>query len=102
MEEWKPIKGFEHRYLISSFGRIMNNNTGNMLLQKTTSKGYLYVNLHMDKGTTKYSVHLLVVETFNSDFNENYDIIHKDGNIINNAYNNLRIEKFPDFLQNMP
>ena len=69
-EIWKDIKEFEGKYAVSNWGRVKSlnfNRTGKERLLSTVKyeKGYLFVNLYKNGKCTKYTVHRLVLSTFN-------------------------------------
>jgi hypothetical protein len=83
--EWKPLKGFENTYEISSNGVIKNINT-KRLSYGAKRNGYIRFSLN----GSKYSAHRLVWETFKGEIPEDYVIDHIDGNRSNNDLSNLR------------
>ena len=98
MEEeiWKDIKGFEGKYKVSNWGRVKSlvDNHGKfrekiLSLSKNTW-GYLQVGLSK-AGTRKgYTIHRLVLSTFNPiDGIENLEINHIDEDKTNNRLENL-------------
>lgn len=94
-EIWKDIKGYEGKYEISNFGRVKSHvKIGTPTYYKTpilSTPGYYIVCLSKD-GKVPYSVgiHRLVAEAFveNTDKTKT-EINHKDGNKLNNYYENL-------------
>lgn len=112
MEEWKPIKGYEGYYEISSFGRVKSLSRtiytvwrngeegsyyqeGRILALKDCSrnrKGYqTYKQVCLSvNGKTKYSmVHRLVAEAFIPKIPGKDLVNHIDGNKHNNVVENL-------------
>ena len=100
-EVWKPIKGYEGKYEVSTFGRVrsvsrkiiykdgrMRIYKGKILKPETCKNGYLYVNLGRE-GRAKM-VHRLVAETYLDNPDELSDVVHKDNNKKNNSVSNLR------------
>ena len=64
-EQWKPIRGFEGKYLISNKGNVMSCTTG-QLMTPQLNKGYLIVGLY-DGNHKKYHhilVHRIVAHAF--------------------------------------
>jgi hypothetical protein len=86
MEElWKPIKGFEGVYDVSSFGRVKNKKKQTILKPCDGGIGYLHVCLR--RRTIK--VHKAVAEAFLQKTEGKPIINHKDGNKQNNHASNL-------------
>jgi hypothetical protein len=101
-EEWRDVVGYEDRYAISSFGRIVTKAApflqGNIYCTprpklrkpRITTYGYSSIDLTDGKKNTKtFLVHRLVAFAFipNPD---NYPFInHKDENPLNNSVDNL-------------
>lgn len=90
-EEWKIIKGFGDKYLISSLGRIKNINTGNVLTNRPNKSGYLRVPLRFNGKTKDLFVHKLVAAAFiyNDDPVNKTQVNHIDFNKNNNTVDNL-------------
>ena len=85
---WKPIKNYEHRYLISNLGDVKTIKT-NKILKPELRRGYLSVQLFDGIKYKHFSIHRLVAITF-IDNPKNYLYInHKDENKQNNTVNNL-------------
>ena len=93
-EEWKPVNGYEGRYLISNYGRLISTNydkKGNWgyVKPKTSNTGYLFYILYMNGNRQHYLAHKLVALHFLDNPN-NYPVInHKDEDINNNYVGNL-------------
>lgn len=89
---WKKIKDFP-KYAVSDSGEVKNIASGITISQRTTSNGYLRVNLR--RGNIKYekpkslTVHRLVAEAFLDNPNNFSQVNHIDGNKKNNAASNL-------------
>lgn len=101
MEIFKPIKGYEGLYEVSSLGRVKSlpkyhhtrfsgyTKKEKILKCRTDSYGYQMVILCKDKKQKNYLVHRLVANTFLEN-PYNYDSInHKDENKLNNCVENL-------------
>ena len=89
MEIWKPIKGFETKYEISSKGRIRNLKTGKILKPINNGFGYLYINLCKDSKIKRTAIHRLVAETFISNPNNLPQVNHKNEIKSDNRVENL-------------
>lgn len=101
MEKWKDIKGYEGLYLISSLGRVLSlrryrkNGKGGyytetkILKPSKTSTGYKKYELNNDGKRETFKAHRLVALHFVANPYKKKYVNHKDGNKINNAYNNL-------------
>lgn len=105
-EIWKPITGFEERYEVSSYGRIVNLQTKNLLsISPCKSKrltGAWGPFMGVSLGGTRRRVHRLVAREYVSlpytivepELEKLlYDllwVLHVDGNWQNNHYSNLR------------
>ena len=100
-EIWKEIKGFENYYSVSSFGRvksldryILQSNgvrrkvKGRVLKSTISNSGYK--NITLVKGS-KYQlfIHRLVADAFIINNENKSTVNHKDGNKLNNNYENL-------------
>ena len=105
-EIWKPIKGFEGYYEISTHGRVrslnryVNYRNGNKRLIKgdlkktpTNSHGYCIATLHKDGTQKSYSVHQLMAVTFLNHHPDGCNLVvdHIDNNRTNNDVNNLQV-----------
>jgi len=102
IELWKPIKGYEGLYEISSLGRVQsfcsnsNQRYKNQPIPKILSPGrgkirrYRHVTLFKNKISKTYSLHRLVLETFVGIRPAGYYACHHDDNPSNNKLSNLR------------
>ena len=93
-EEWRDIKGFEGKYMVSNLGRVKSlnyNRTGKEGIMKgvDNSYGYLQVKLHKEGKRKNYLVHVLVATAF-LDNPQNLPIInHKNEIKSDNRVSNL-------------
>lgn len=105
MEEWKPVKGFEGHYDVSSEGRVRSlprkrySYGGREWMQpgrivkptEVVDKGYLVVSLCMDGYKRRHYVHSLVLTAFVGERPTSSDHTrHLDGNPANNRVENLK------------
>ncbi len=88
-EEWKPVKGFEHRYMISSFGRIYLLLYGRLGKPFINSNGYLGFTFRSGSSVLKTTIHRMVAETFIPNPDNLPVINHKDEVKTNNHVGNL-------------
>ena len=89
-EIWKPIRGYEGLYEISSYGRVKSLRK-NIILKYQIHNGYPI--LHLFNGGAKnrkgFNIHRLVGINFINNPNNYPEINHLDGNKQNNYYKNL-------------
>lgn len=99
---WKPVKGFEDRYLVSNDGVVKSLDTyvncrgGKKRLYKgrikptyRNNRGYVVVNLCRDNKTAYSLVHRLVAEAFVPNTYNKPQVNHIDGDPTNNCAENL-------------
>lgn len=101
-EVWKPIKGYEGLYEVSSLGNVRSVDKhlmwgnqyclfkGKPKKAFPNSMGYLRAELYKNNQGKKYFVHRLVAETFIPNPNNLPCIDHIDRNYFNNSADNLR------------
>lgn len=102
MEIWKPIKGYEGNYEISSSGRIKSlrrtkhsAKRGYYILQEkilkpvSNGRGYLGVMLTKNGKQKHYYIHRLVADAFLDNPNNYPQINHKNENKSDNSVENL-------------
>ena len=94
MEEWRDIKGFEGKYMVSNLGRVKSLNykrTGKerILKGRKDGSGYLQVILCKDGIKKDYKVHQLVGNAFLSNPQGYKELNHKDEDKTNNCADNL-------------
>ena len=101
-EVWKPIVGYEGRYLVSNMGNVKSlwrkrgGRNGVVVVNREiliklfdNGKGYLVVSLGEKVNRKNYYVHRLVATAF-CDNPKNYTVVnHIDGNPSNNRSDNL-------------
>lgn len=101
-EVWKPIKGYEGFYEVSTHGRVRSverivrgrNNSARIIkskikAQRINTAGYLSVNLNKGNVYKTFRVHRLMAEAFIQNPNNLPIINHIDGNKLNNTIANL-------------
>lgn len=91
--EWKWVKGYEGRYLVSDSGEVMavpsRTHKGHVMKQKRTSRGYMHVCLCSQNKKKYHAVHRLVAMAFVPNKSNKPEVNHKDGDKANNAADNL-------------
>jgi hypothetical protein len=87
-ETWKPIIGYESRYIISNKGEVKSLKR-NKLLKKELRRNYWSVQLYNGSKFKHFSIHRLVGIHFIENPNNLPFINHIDENKLNNNANNL-------------
>lgn len=98
IEVWKPIKGYESRYLISNQGRVLSLLNSHLekhekpRLRKisTHKNGYPYLTLRKNISRKTFKIHRLVAEHFLEKIDPTFEVAHLDGNTQNNVVTNLK------------
>jgi len=93
MESWRPVPGYEDRYLVSDLGQVRSlpgKHKGRILKKQIGTHGREYVSLSRLGKVQKRFVHHLVLEAFIGPRSEGTECCHYDGNPINNVLSNLR------------
>lgn len=90
-EIWKPICGYENKYMVSNLGNVLSLNYSGTRKSKVLTpvkqhKGYLFVHLG---GNKIKMVHSLVAEAFIPNPERKGFVNHIDGNKHNNSVDNL-------------
>ena len=93
-EIWKDVVGYEGRYRVSTFGRVLGVKYNRIMSQFENKREshYLYVSLYDGKGHSKeVKIHKVVMDTFSPNLNKDKftDIHHIDHNQHNNKVSNL-------------
>ena len=94
MEEWRDIKGFEGKYMVSNLGRVKSlnyNKTGKEKIMKGVPDGYGYFQLSLCKeGKVKNCrINRLVAQAFIPNPDNLPEVNHKDKIRTNNRVDNL-------------
>jgi hypothetical protein len=63
-EEWRPIVGYEGLYEVSNLGRVKGLKRGKILKCEITRDGYVRATLCKKNVENRFSVHRLVLQTF--------------------------------------
>ena len=86
--KWKYIKGYGSLYKISKIGVVLSFQPKK--IKPSKNPNYLYVQLTNKLGISKNKrIHRLVAEAFIPNPFNLPEVNHKDGNKLNNCYNNL-------------
>ena len=83
----KDIDGYENKYKISSWGRLINCKT--IMKPMVATNGYLVACLWKNGKQNKYLIHRLVARAFLENPNKYKEINHIDENKTNNKVENL-------------
>lgn len=87
--KWKPVKGYEGLYEVSSVGEVRKTG-GELIPTRKENHGYLRVDLRKDgKRRCGVLVHRIVAEAFIPNPDNLPQINHKDHNGENNSVDNL-------------
>jgi len=88
-EIWRPLKGYEDRYLISDMSNIYSIRSQKEMGYFISVHGYRIATIRDGKETKKRPVHRLVAKTFIENTENKPCVNHKDGNKENNRVDNL-------------
>ena len=101
-EEWRPVVGYEDRYLVSNYGRVKSldilvrcrgngyrMNKGKEIPSRKNCRGYVTVNLCVDNVMHTKLIHRLVAEAFIPNDKNKPQVNHIDGDVNNNNVSNL-------------
>ena len=88
-EIWKPVVGFEEKYLVSNKGRVQNTK-GGLLVLYLNAKGYVHFFASISKTEHKtYRVQRAVALAFIPNTDNKPEVNHLDFNKLNNETHNL-------------
>lgn len=91
-EVWRPVKGAEGLYEVSSWGRVKSLRMGRMLSATDNGHGYKIVALGTKNGKKQNRyVHRLVADAFLGGIPEGKEINHIDRDRSNNSLENLEV-----------
>ena len=86
----KDIKNYEGLYAVTEDGRVWSHRRQKFMATRPNNAGYLMVDLRKDGKTRTFTVHRLVLTTFNPvEGMEKLEVGHKDENNLNNRLDNL-------------
>lgn len=88
-EVWKPVVGYESRYLVSNMGRVFSLIKDKMLRNVELKDGYHVVSLYDGKNKKSVKVHRIVAIAFVPNPNNLPQVNHKDEDKSNNKVDNL-------------
>lgn len=92
----KKLPDIDDKYSISSEGYIVNDKTGKIVVFSKDKKGYMKARLysplsnHIDK-RKPFRLHRLITKAFLSDYSDDLQVNHIDGNKENNNVDNLEM-----------
>jgi hypothetical protein len=89
LEQYAMITDYPN-YAVSSYGNVININTGRILRPGISSRGYYHVALSKDKMIATKKIHRLVTTTFLDNPGNKPCCDHIDRNKLNNNISNLR------------
>lgn len=88
-ENWKPVVGYEDKYLVSDWGNIFSIRANRKLSLKRNHDGYLRIQLWNKQVNQYRSVHVIEMEAFIQKPYDGAVVNHIDGNKHNNHLSNL-------------
>jgi hypothetical protein len=89
-EVWKEINGFNGKYYVSNKGKVLSTNKNKrIILKPSTTTGYEYVCLSLNKINKSFKVHRLVANAFILNENNKPFVNHINGIKTDNNVENL-------------
>ena len=92
MEKWQPIKGYDGKYEISSYGRLLR---GSKIIKGSLNRSGQRVYLLFDTVQVLKYASRLVAEHFVPNPDGLRYVVHRDNNITNNYHGNLKWHHSP-------
>ena len=90
-EIWKPIKGYEGLYEVSSLGNVKSLvSNGRILKPDVGTWGHKRVTLCKEKSHNRFLIHRLAFESFHGELDDDKVIDHIDSDPSNNIIANLQ------------
>jgi len=89
MDEWRPVKGYENKYIVSNNGDIKNKVTNKIIKPISNGAGNYIVNLYSYKKVKQFLISKIVAIAFIENPNNFKNVLHKDKNNLNNSSSNL-------------
>lgn len=96
MESLKKLPDINDKYSISADGYVLNIETGKLVIFNKDSKGYMKARLYSDlsknsDGRKPYRLHRLVAKAFLSNFSDELQVNHINGDKSDNRVDNLEM-----------
>lgn len=88
-EVYKPVLGYENKYLVSNCGNVKSISRGRILSPKNNHDGYLRIQLWKNNKCEFRSIHVLVMEAFSRKPFANAVVNHINGLKYDNRIENL-------------
>lgn len=90
IEVWRPIKGYENLYEVSSLGKVASLHKNRIIMRSRSDRdGYRLINLWDGEKFSTRRVHHLVLENFIGDAPPGLICFHKNNNPGDNRVSNL-------------
>jgi len=89
MSQWRPVNGYEDRYLVSDRGEVYGIRSDKLLSQRLNHKGYKRVRFNVDGAVIVKRVNRLVAQAFLPNPDNLPEVNHKNRCKIDNSVSNL-------------